>query len=67
MVERILAKHNVFTFHDLDETFKHNSPLVEELYNYFLESGEMPYGVAKARTGDPLTWMFDRVAPLLEA
>jgi hypothetical protein len=33
----------------------------EKLYNYFLDSGEMPYGVAKARTGDPDYWILDQM------
>jgi hypothetical protein len=31
----------------------------EEFFEYF--ASEMPYGVAKARTGDPDQWMFDRL------
>ena len=31
----------------------------EKLFNYFLDTGEMPYGVAKARTGEPDTWILD--------
>ena len=30
-----------------------------ELYDYFVRSGEMPIGVAKARTEDPLYWIAD--------
>jgi hypothetical protein len=33
----------------------------EELYEYYLNSGEMPYGVAKARTGDPDQWIYDQL------
>ena len=33
----------------------------EKLFNYFCESGEMPYGVAKARTGDPDDWILNRL------
>ena len=40
-------------------------PGMEEFYNalfdYFVSSGEMPYGTAKARTGDPLEWIEDRL------
>ena len=32
--------------------------LFDTLYEYYFE--EMPYGVAKARTGDPYQWVFDR-------
>jgi hypothetical protein len=32
----------------------------EKLYEYFaFEICEMPYGVAKARTGDPDTWILE--------
>ncbi len=37
----------------------------EELYNFLFDfycnNGEMPYGVAKARTGDPYEWLASRV------
>ena len=29
----------------------------DELYEYFVNSGEMPYGIAKARDGDPDQWI----------
>jgi hypothetical protein len=29
-----------------------------DLYTYYTESGEMPYGTAKARDGDPDQWIF---------
>ncbi len=32
--------------------------LYEALYLYYLDSGLMPYNVAKARGGDPYTWVF---------
>ena len=35
--------------------------LFEKFYNHFLNAGEMPYGTAKARTGDPQEWVEDRV------
>lgn len=35
--------------------------LYTDLYEHFLSSGEMPYGVAKARTGDPYAWITDRL------
>lgn len=33
----------------------------QELYEYYLNSGQMPYGVAKARTGDPDQWILDQL------
>ena len=37
--------------HDLDDDLYH------ALYDYYNLHGEMPYGVAKARTGDPFEWV----------
>ena len=34
--------------------------LYEALYDYYFLHGEMPYGTAKARTGDPYEWVSDR-------
>lgn len=39
--------------------------LMEELYDYFLESGEMPYGIAKARDGDPDEWIMDELTSIV--
>ena len=36
------------------------------LYEYFLGNGEMPYGIAKARDGDPYTWISDRLEEMGE-
>lgn len=33
--------------------------LYESLYEYFLP--EMPYGIAKARDGDPYDWIYERL------
>lgn len=34
--------------------------LYEALFDYYSNSGEMPYGTMKARTGDPYEWVCDR-------
>jgi len=36
-----------------------NSLIYEQLYDYFHE--DMPYGIQKARTGDPDEWISDRL------
>ena len=36
-----------------------NEKLYDELYEYFLE--DMPYGVQKARTGDPVEWITEHL------
>lgn len=35
--------------------------LMDKFYSYFVNNGEMPYGTAKARTGDPHQWICDRL------
>ena len=32
-----------------------------KLFNHFCDTGEMPLGVAKARTGEPDIWILDRL------
>jgi hypothetical protein len=52
-------KHETKNFlagNDLD------SDLYDALYDYYSDNGEMPYGVAKARDGDPYQWISDRFA-----
>jgi len=40
----------------------HDDDTVESiLFDYYMDSGQMPYGVMKARTGDPLNWIADKV------
>jgi hypothetical protein len=34
--------------------------LYDALYDYYLDTGEMPYGVAKGREGDPYQWVEER-------
>jgi hypothetical protein len=36
--------------------------LYEALFDHYFDEGEMPYGTAKARDGDPYEWVSDRLA-----
>ncbi len=36
-------------------------PVYDVLFNFFLTNGDMPYGTAKARTGDPHEWIENRL------
>ena len=38
----------------------------EYLYEHFLNSGEMPYGVMKARTDDPFDWIHRELKKMLK-
>ena len=37
------------------------SSAYEKLFNYFCDTGEMPYGTAKARDGDPDVWILEEL------
>lgn len=37
------------------------SDTFDKLFDHYTTNGEMPYGVAKARTGDPDQWIADRL------
>lgn len=50
-------KHEVKNFvenGDMDDDLYH------ALFDYYFDAGEMPYGVAKARSGDPYEWISER-------
>lgn len=33
----------------------------QKLYDHYCNSGEMPYGIMKARTGDPESWIMNEL------
>lgn len=61
-LEQILDKYpqDVENFKN-EGTLDMGTKFFEELFEYYLNSGEMPYGVAKARTGDPDQWIADQL------
>lgn len=52
-------KHEVKNFIN-DPSSDMDSDLYDALFDYYSDSGEMPYGVQKARTGDPFEWIANR-------
>lgn len=56
-----IAEINTF----LDDGDELSDQLYQKLYEHYLNNGEMPYGVAKARTGDPFQWIGDRLPGLV--
>ena len=36
------------------------------IFDHFVNNGEMPYGVAKARDGDPFSWIDDHIDSVLQ-
>lgn len=59
-VKAILDKHGITSSEDIYI----GSEAYEELFDYYMNSGEMPYGVMKARTGMPDEWIVNRVDDL---
>ena len=45
----------------LRETGDLDQDLYEAAFDYYCNNGEMPYGVAKARDGDPYAWVADKL------
>ena len=60
----IFTETSVFLISLSNITFekKYGSKAYEELFGYYMDSGEMPYGTMKARDGDPDQWIADRDA-----
>ena len=51
-----------------DDLDFYSSSAFEKLFEYFaFETGEMPYGTAKARDGMPDEWIIDRLVELTPA
>ena len=58
-LDNILAKHReAFESVMMGQSMLYDhDTFFDELYEYFVNSGEMPYGIAKAREGDPDQWI----------
>ena len=56
-------EHIIQRFKHETKNFLNGAELDDDLYNalydYYVDNGEMPYGVAKAREGDPYQWVGD--------
>ena len=59
-VKAILDKYGIKNADDVEL----GSDVYDELFGYYMDSGEMPYGVMKARTGMPDEWIADRLDDL---
>jgi hypothetical protein len=47
--------------HRSGEDILENSDTFDKLYEFYVNNGEMPYGTAKARDGDPAQWLADQL------
>jgi len=58
-LDNIIAKHRE-PFESVmrgESALYDHQEFFDELYEYYVNSGEMPYGIAKARDGDPDQWI----------
>jgi len=62
-IKQILITHDALGM-AIDQSVEYGEPLYEEAFEYYMDSGEMPYGVQKARTGMPDVWIADRIEEL---
>jgi len=62
-LKKLLSAKDIKTLKDwvAGELEIEGSELEGKLYDFYLNSGEMPTGVAKGRSGVPLDWIFDRI------
>ena len=62
-VKTILVKHNLLKS-DIETITDPESKVYSDLYEYFMSSGDIPYGIVKCRTGDPVEWISDKLVEL---
>lgn len=61
-VQQILNKHQAdFDKVKAGDSLMNQKNLYSDLFSYYMDSGEMPYGTMKARDGDPEEWILDRL------
>ena len=61
-VQQILNKYRAdFDKVKAGDSLMNQKNLYSELFSYYMDSGEMPYGTMKARDGDPEEWILDRL------
>ena len=48
-----------------EKGIEYGTPLFLALYEHYSANGEMPYGIQKARTGDPEIWICARIGTFL--
>ena len=61
-IDSILAKHpEEWAKAKPTGEIEYGSKLYQDLFDYFADSGEMPYGTMKARDGDPDQWIHNEL------
>lgn len=46
----------------LNDELEIDGEVYDRLFEFYTSNGEMPYGTAKARDGDPHQWIYDQVS-----
>ncbi len=59
-LEALMTKH-ADELAKLEETGDMSEEFYQDFFEYFLHRGDIPYGTAKARDGDPYEWVFYRL------
>ncbi len=59
-VKKILDSNQITDIDDIE----YGSQCFDELFSYWADQGEIPYGVMKARTGMPDEWIHDKLCEL---
>ena len=59
-VKKILDQNNVTDIEDIE----YGGECFDDLFRYWADQGEIPYGVMKARTGMPDEWIHDKLCEL---
>lgn len=55
-----VLRHELLMFRD-GKKDEMSDELYDKLFQFFADTGEMPYGTMKARTGDPYIWIHDKI------
>lgn len=56
-LEQILKRGGIVDAETLESLM--DGDIYQDLFDYWYSTGEMPYGTAKARTGDPHLWIYE--------
>ena len=59
-LQQVIDAHTIYVQNFAIHGDNMTDTLYESLYEYYVLNNEMPYGVAKARDGDPIEWVEER-------
>jgi hypothetical protein len=59
-LKEILNKHNALN-KTMDEVVELGTELYQDLFSYYMDSGDMPYNIIKGHDGNQDEWIADRL------